>query len=851
MSEQAPDVVPSPAASAADASAAARPAALLREVRLGLVCYGGVSLAIYMHGVTKELYKLVRAARAFECAFEANDFNAAKWLTGPPDVQGSPNYDSERAYFDALVALKDQGDPLTVVVDIIAGTSAGGINGVCLARGLAEGRSLNGFRNLWLDQADMEELLAGHALFPWGQAKMWSKLAESVARLGWHHDDGLLDGNLMSRLLYQALNDMEPTENGASLIPADESLDLFVTTTNVYGYDTVIPTGAGGISHTDKSYRQLLRFHYDQLPPAPAQGPPAPAQSPPAAAGVSGDFSDVPALAFAARATASFPGAFPPVSLGTFLQALGSQPGNQADPPDQIARHFVYGTEYGATETGQWFMDGGVLDNGPFNHVLDAIAAKRADGPTVRELIYIEPDPGSPPRPDQQAPDPEPTFAKTVWAARITIPQHTPLVGVLGQLEAMNAAIGQVGAIVQAQEPEILSYLTAEAPSAAALSGAVGYADVTDHAEQVRQAAQQLTGRLGYGTYGRLRAQAVAEAFAASLAAELGFPAESNQANFMVATFCAWARQQAAWQAAEPDALEAQLGAVDVPFRLRRAQFVLQAINELFAAADPANPGMRAELATMKSVTWDLITGLRARQQQVALAVRDQAMALFGPQARTQDGYLANPETYAATGPGGRGADLSRIYDACLRAVGQAGVTGTSQGLWEALTEHTQTWDAGPQARLLSRYVGFPIWDALIFPVIWLAKLPQLTPVSVQRFSPLDATCLTAVNGDGTPKDDPSAKLDGTSIRHFGAFFEKPWRQNDYLSGRLDGAELAMRLLGRQSGTAVDLTGYLRSALTAILTTEQAGLGQIGPVCRALAAQVNDLKTMGPNGPSA
>ncbi len=121
----------------------------------------------------------------------------------------------------------------------------------------------------------------------------------------------------------------------------------------------------------------------------------------------------------------------------------------------------------------------------------------------------------------------------------------------------------------------------------------------------------------------------------------------------------------------------------------------------------------------------------------------------------------------------------------------------------------------------------------------------------MQRFSPLDATCLTAVNADGTPKDDPSAKLDGTAIRHFGAFFEQAWRENDYLWGRLDGAELAMRLLARQSGAAVDLTGNLRSALTAILDTEQAGLGQIGPVCRALAVQVKDIKTMGPNGPEA
>jgi hypothetical protein len=30
--------------------------------RLALVCYGGVSLAIYMHGITKELEKLTRAS---------------------------------------------------------------------------------------------------------------------------------------------------------------------------------------------------------------------------------------------------------------------------------------------------------------------------------------------------------------------------------------------------------------------------------------------------------------------------------------------------------------------------------------------------------------------------------------------------------------------------------------------------------------------------------------------------------------------------------------------------------------------------------------------------------------------
>ena len=35
-----------------------------KELRLALVCYGGVSLAIYMHGVTKVVWTLLRASTA-------------------------------------------------------------------------------------------------------------------------------------------------------------------------------------------------------------------------------------------------------------------------------------------------------------------------------------------------------------------------------------------------------------------------------------------------------------------------------------------------------------------------------------------------------------------------------------------------------------------------------------------------------------------------------------------------------------------------------------------------------------------------------------------------------------------
>ena len=36
-----------------------------KELRFALICYGGISLAVYMHGVTKEVWRLAVASRAF------------------------------------------------------------------------------------------------------------------------------------------------------------------------------------------------------------------------------------------------------------------------------------------------------------------------------------------------------------------------------------------------------------------------------------------------------------------------------------------------------------------------------------------------------------------------------------------------------------------------------------------------------------------------------------------------------------------------------------------------------------------------------------------------------------------
>ena len=86
-----------------------------RELRLALVCYGGISLAVYMHGITKEVWHLLHASQALAADEEPAD-------------------GVERLYRALLVQMEtaggENGTRVRVLADIVAGASAGGINGI-------------------------------------------------------------------------------------------------------------------------------------------------------------------------------------------------------------------------------------------------------------------------------------------------------------------------------------------------------------------------------------------------------------------------------------------------------------------------------------------------------------------------------------------------------------------------------------------------------------------------------------------------------------------------------------------------------------------------------------------------
>ena len=113
-------------------------------------------------------------------------------------------------------------------------------------------------------------------------------------------------------------------------------------------------------------------------------------------------------LAFAARATSSFPGAFPPINIGNVEQNV---PG--WDELDRFLSEFwtIYRLS-GAEVRDTHFVDGGVLDNFPFRHSIDAIRRRPAALEVDRRLVYIEPDPKGLSEPP--APDP-PAWGETIW----------------------------------------------------------------------------------------------------------------------------------------------------------------------------------------------------------------------------------------------------------------------------------------------------------------------------------------------------------------------------------------------------------------------------------------------------
>ena len=775
------------------------------QLRLALVCYGGVSLAIYMHGVTKELHRLVSASRSFD-------------ELGPD--RGNPfdqNSDSRHGYFKALHTLATAGRPISVSLDIIAGTSAGGINGVCLAKVLARNGSHEALKRLWIDEGDLKRLLR------YGHFGGWRTRAAASAvwtALGGNRPRSPLRGDRMSQLLFSAIEEMDaPVDAGRrSLLPADSGLDLFVTTTDLDGFPVLMPTGTGGASQRETNNAQIVEFHSTDTD---AFGP-----------------STLGALAFSARATSSFPGAFPPVSLSSFQQELGNRPFDAGSVAEHFRNRYTAGNR---SSDDAWFVDGGVLDNAPFDLVVEAIGSKPAQSEVLRHLIYIEPDPGRPlaiTETDAPGRHLAPGYFPALLKAIFTVKGSHSMLRELQWLRDTNIRILEIGSIADGQMQQVTtaveaawettSNATAAARGAAGGDGSASNRpdkpwDINDQTD-VKALADELYNSsrtflaAGYPTYCRLKVDAAGRWLADLIAHHYTYPPNSSRSSFVRVAISAWAREQVQWSDPDPARLTELLGPVDVPYRERRLLFILAGINRLYPDAGKPDAPARTDLDALKSEAWTLLETLRAAPTEVIRHLNDTGQLRFLTSDITNDTILEDPETFARD----HAADFNGMFTAYRDALAET-LKDHSIPMWTAFATHTVNWGSVRRRELLSRYIGFPLWDCLIFPTVALSHLPQFTPIGVSQYSPIAARALP------TPK---GGKLKGVTLHHFGGFVDASWRENDYLWGRLDAAELILRTLhkagqpttpaGEPAADAIgEASSGLKQTLIAIMTSEK------------------------------
>jgi patatin-related protein len=820
------------------------------ELQVALVCYGGVSLAVYMHGITKGLGKLVLASAQQEGRAPADDGGA----------------DTERVYAELLAEVArsartsqlggDRTRPparTRVVVDVVAGTSAGGINGVALARALAGDRSQSEIRDLWLRHGDIGELVQRG--WPWlanevapELAKHWSGLADllgmprddrdgdangdgdggllarvagrvgeagatirsivggvddAVAQLGDFDDlpPSLLRGEVLSRRIHGALAGMDRrTGAAATLMPEHHDLELFVTMTDYAGVIRFVPISGQVVS--DVRHRHVVEFRKTDA---------------------RNDFEHVDLLAFAGRATASFPAAFRPISLLGFAEDVGLRT-DWADDIDRFFRNYCLEGLDRDDVRHRLFVDGGVLNNKPFDHAIGAIRRRRANHEVRRCLVYVEPDPNDR-KPDDATAlrTKDPSAVRTFLRSTSSIPLEQSIYEQILQVREQNERAQRLAEVVREREA------SATARPAAAADDPV---------------------------YGRLRTRQVVDAVAAIAARMARFPAESNHAFFVREVLRCWARDRGFYGedgdgTLTPAAAEF-LAAFDVDYARRRLRFVIDGVSNLYRyVGDPEYP-RRRELDAAKAALYAHV----ARLDDVVPRLADDAefertaIAPFD-EARIRRQLL--DDTGWALGEGlewlARDERLQVLRDELASRIrkqldDRPLADFTAAAFEEFRAEHVGSWGSRPPApardRLLARFGEFAWWDVVTYPIRLMSDVGERDIVEVIRVSPRETRLLPDPPGR-------SSKLRGASVHHFGAFFSRAWREEDYLWGRLDGAEQLVRMVAQDvADPAVReriVERYARAALAAIVEAEVGELDETGDLVEwvrgALAAMVD------------
>ena len=780
------------------------------ELRLALVLNGGVSLAVWMGGVAFELNRLVRETHPV--------YRGLLELTGT-----------------------------AARIDVISGTSAGGINGAALALAQLHDRSLYSLRDVWLrtggldkllhdpDDAELSSLLRGDEWF----------LPQIRAAF-----DGLAQGKCAS--------------------PQRVPLSLSLTSTLL---DGIAHKGLDdfGAEIEDTVHRALWQFpHLDSADDAFV------------------DARIVDQLAFAARSTASFPVAFEPAQFKA-----------QGELFRGTARLKALTTSRGTVASDVFLMDGGILDNKPFDAALDAISKLPAEGNTRRVLAYVVPDPAAAAERRDTQPDgtlERPTLAEAAWRSLVSIPASQSIAGHMADLREHNdATAGRwrriVGAVVHIRSAGLLksAALSLEGYRSRRVDGMIDYflqqterhLAALDGVGTASAASPGAAGRSAGRTRGMRRAtkQWLASVWRLSARAaiedrtrywRIWQDALRQGLDPVTRVTYGWAsRLPSDFDPAHPLLSQPwSWGLYALQFGAEFATEVLRRVQRLHALI-PRWEQTERQIVDAPSSAWavedggasidDLALDFGSSAARAALSesgsrlddppLKAQWRDAYALQAKVQDGRrMANREVGDVGGSGfidfvnrwsSQGGEeppkrealgllerllpVSREFDVTYQAIAKSlfelllsfkepierilaahaqreGRSDVDEAVVELSELHRYLYAPGPpeqepgdddarspQDLLLDR-IGWRVLALEVFEVT--AGSRRQTPTAQAEIVQISARLRSAFGGSA----DPAEKLTGMQLAHFGAFYKRSWRANDWTFGCLDGIDRAVRI---------------------------------------------------------
>jgi patatin-related protein len=411
------------------------------------------------------------------------------------------------------------------------------------------------------------------------------------------------------------------------------------------------------------------------------------------------------------------------------------------------------------TEEHVSLIDGSVLVNAPFAGAMRALPARPAQREVDRRFVYIDPTPEHVGNGRLEPHDKRPvSFFGAILGSLSAIPREQPIRDNLEQIQRQSREAARLRQIVAALRPQVEA-------SVEKLFGHTLFLDRPNEnrlAAWRRRAQQSAAEGAGYAYHGYAQAKVagVVEQLAETIS--MATPEVGASVDAIVGTLRFELDRRGLLSLAAPgggataDAI-GFLKSHDLRYRIRRLRLIARRLSR--------------EWEDDETIPNDAIEAARdAIYKILALYFELEGSAPLGedfPDLAAR--VIAEPGVVLDALAERR--DLERI-DAKAEAL---------------LSDALGAMPKPLRNRVLLAYLGFPYYDIATLPLARNEDLTEFEGVKIDRISPEDARSIRA---GGT-----RATLRGTEFYNFGAFFSRAYRENDYLWGRLHGAERMIDLV--------------------------------------------------------